>query len=193
MDYFIKKAEYIEDLIRNELRLNLVQFLYSQGQFYGEHNIEKTIYSYIPGSTEVKRANFLGKKDLHNYLTSVGKTKKIFQKALKRFLLTAINSLLIFCCSKVNKSILFKILADKTTITKMVQIIHTNLDSGILKLNSIEGDRKDTYFFQELIMSKIKNQANIIREWWVNIYYSPYTKIGKKRLEKSYDDLFKDN
>ena len=29
-----------------------------------------------------------------------------------------------------------------------------------------------------------------IKQWWVNIYYSPDTEIGKKRLEKSYDVLF---
>ena len=30
-----------------------------------------------------------------------------------------------------------------------------------------------------------------IKKWWKEIYYSPYTKIGKKRLIKSYDDFFK--
>ena len=29
-----------------------------------------------------------------------------------------------------------------------------------------------------------------IKKWWKNIYYSPNTKVGKKRLNKSYDALF---
>ena len=30
-----------------------------------------------------------------------------------------------------------------------------------------------------------------IKEWWKEIYYSPNTAVGKKRIEKSYDALFK--
>ena len=29
-----------------------------------------------------------------------------------------------------------------------------------------------------------------IKKWWQALYYSPKTKVGKKRLEKSYDVLF---
>ena len=29
-----------------------------------------------------------------------------------------------------------------------------------------------------------------IKKWWKEIYYSPNTKVGKRRLEKSYDALF---
>ena len=29
-----------------------------------------------------------------------------------------------------------------------------------------------------------------IKKWWKEIYYSPNTKIGKKRLQKSYQTLF---
>ena len=29
-----------------------------------------------------------------------------------------------------------------------------------------------------------------IKKWWKKIYYSPKTKVGKRRLEKSYNSLF---
>ena len=29
-----------------------------------------------------------------------------------------------------------------------------------------------------------------IKKWWKEIYYSPHTEIGKRRLKKSYNDLF---
>ena len=29
-----------------------------------------------------------------------------------------------------------------------------------------------------------------IKKWWKEIYYSPHTKVGKKRLIKSYDAMF---
>ena len=30
-----------------------------------------------------------------------------------------------------------------------------------------------------------------IKKWWKKIYYSPYTEVGKRQINKSYDDLFK--
>ncbi len=32
-----------------------------------------------------------------------------------------------------------------------------------------------------------------IQKWWLRKYYSPYTKIGKKRLSKSYNNLSKND
>ena len=29
-----------------------------------------------------------------------------------------------------------------------------------------------------------------IKKWWKRIYYSPNTKVGKRQINKSYDDLF---
>ena len=30
-----------------------------------------------------------------------------------------------------------------------------------------------------------------IKKWWKKIYDSPYTEVGKRQINKSYDDLFK--
>lgn len=189
---FNKKAEDIENLIRNEFITKLSHFLRMQGYVCNDHILKKSMYTYIPGLDKKTREKFLGKKDLPKFLASINKTKIVFQKALKRFLLIAINSLLIYCCNKFNKIILFKIISDKSAINKMVEIIHLNLDKGILIFNSLQGEKKDNYFFQDIIIEKINNQAIIIEEWWIDIYYSPYTKIGKKRLMESYNDLIKD-
>ena len=29
-----------------------------------------------------------------------------------------------------------------------------------------------------------------IKKWWKKIYYSPNTKVGKRQINKSYDDIF---
>ena len=29
-----------------------------------------------------------------------------------------------------------------------------------------------------------------IKKWWKEIYYSPYTEVGKRRFKKSFDSLF---
>ena len=44
-------------------------------------------------------------------------------------------------------------------------------------------------------MTQEKNilyHANIIKQNWLKCYYSPYTRIGKKHINKMYDENFKE-
>ena len=201
-----KNSKFLEDIIRHGLLVSLTNFLKTQGRVY--RNIDVSIYGYIPGNTDTKRENFLGKKDFPKYLTSLKNTKRIFQNALKRILLLALSYLIEkrditviienswFHTTKFatyltdyDITMLLKIFSDKDLISKMVNIIHSNLDRGILKINSFKDEETDKFFFQDLFVKKFVKDANIIRNWWIDIYYSPYTEIGKKRLKASYDKL----
>lgn len=41
-------------------------------------------------------------------------------------------------------------------------------------------------------MVKRHGAADVIKRWWLGIYYSPYTKVGKKRLHKEWEKLKED-
>ena len=176
------------------------------------NDIENGIYSFIPGNTSKRREIFLGKKDHNKYLSSISKTKKIFQNALKRLLLVSLDYLINNEKIKISRSnfietvsieknidkalikiMLMKIFSDKELISKMIDIIHKNLDNGFLVMNFFGNEPTTKYFFQDLLREKIIRYINIIRNWWIDIYYSPYHEIGKQRLKKSYDKLFEDN
>ena len=208
MEVELKNIKFLENIIRHGLIVSLTNFLKTQGRVY--RNVDDvSIYGYIPGNTDAKRESFLGKKDFPKYLTSLKNTKRIFQNALKRILLLALTYLIeerditviienswyhttkfATFLTDYDITMLLKIFSDKDLISKMVNIIHINLNGGILKINSFKDDEeKDKFFFQNIFVEKFVKDLNIIRNWWIDIYYSPYTEIGKKRLKASYDKL----
>ena len=203
----LKNIRFLENIIRHGLKVSFINFLKTQGRVYAD--VDVSIYSYIPGNTDAKRKIFLGKKDFPKYLTSLKNTKRIFRNALKRILLLALSYLIetrditviienswyhttkfATYLTDYDINMLMKIFSDKDLISKMVNIIHSNLDEGILKINSFKDEEEtDKFFFQDLFVEKFIKDVNIVRNWWIDIYYSPYTKIGKKRLKASYDKL----
>lgn len=88
---------------------------------------------------------------------------------------------------------------DYDWITYWVTISSTKFENYAINSSITTNDKKE---FKELVNTVLdkhklnkeivefpyKRAANRIKEWWVRIFWDPDTKIGRKRLERSYED-----